>query len=141
MDYSKKDERSLRTIVFDILDKIVEVSSQESRGGYFEEKIVGQIVERIYIGDKRKEFTQLVQLLKDFLMPHFDKDIEPIYEKIQKGYEKLEDEKIEKVSKGDKGYDSVLQSIKQLKLMEELFRELNKLLFRSKYLKKEMEFG
>lgn len=141
MDY-QKDERSFRSLIMDLLEAIIKISSQEYRGGYWTEKIVGQSIERTYVSDTRKQYIQSVQTLKDLLLPHFKKEkIVPIYEKIQKQYELLEDEKIDKVQKGDQNYDAVLYSIKQLKLMQQLFRELNNLLHNSQYLKKQMEFG
>ena len=126
----------------DLLEAIIKISSQEYRGGFWTEKIVGQTIERTYVGDTRKQYIQAVQTLKDILLPHFKGEkIVPIYAKIQKEYEKLEAEKIEKVQKGSEDYDPVLYSIKQLKLMQKLFRELNSLLHNSQYLKKQMEFG
>lgn len=111
---------SFQQICLQHYKKILEIATQEFTGGYWNYVTIGNVTNKNYETDKKKEFSQSVEILADALYPHFDKKMTEIYEK----FEKNEDEK-----KKDEKEEDLLSKNKKL------FRELSCLLFRLDYLK------
>jgi len=131
---SNKNKISFREIVLSHVRKILEISSQEFRGGFTEEKIEGTQIVHTYIPDSRKQYIQSIESLSDTLIPYFDEGIQTDFKalnielgKLKKKYNDLQ----------DKGEDNLEErySIDKLQIMRKLFRSLNLLLKRLDYLK------
>jgi len=134
MEYipTEKQKKSFRDIALAHLNKILELSCDEFRGGYTQKVIKGNYVEEVYVPDNRKRISQAIEFLSYLLLPFYDKDMkekaEPIEEKITENLKKFNDDEIDR--------DKFM--INKLKLMKDLFRELNYLLYRKDYLKGEV---
>ena len=126
---SNKDKKGWQEIVFQQLSKILELSCDEFTGGYTDKRIVGGVVEEVYIPDSRKRVIQSIEFFTDLLEPHFKEKTKKNYKKlceyIKKNLDKYEDKKI--------NYETFI--INKLKLMRKVFRELNFLLYSLDYFK------
>ncbi len=126
---SQKEKRTFKDIVLDQLHKILELSSDEFRGGYTQKQIKGNWVEEVYIPDSRKRISQAIEFFSFLLQPVYDKDMKKKSKEIKKKIEdNLKDFNKEKILKDE-------FRINKLNLMKELFEELNYLLKRVGYLK------
>lgn len=97
---SGKDEYTFRIILMQHLKRILQLASNEFRGGYWTEKIVlssggVQQKERVYIPDTREEYGNAVEALHDLLLPYFcdgideeDKNLQSISQTITEDIEK-----------------------------------------------------
>ena len=121
-EYKLKDKRSFKEIVLAHLEKILEISTHEFRGGYEEQKLHGDWIEKVYVPDQRKVYCQAVEAWAFILYPHFDKSTKNKYkelnEEIDKGLKKYEANEIEQ--------DDFV--IRKLKIMKKMFLQLNLLL-------------
>ncbi len=131
---AEKDKISIKEIILEHLKEVLKITRLEFRGGYYEKKVVGGIIEENYVPDSRKQYIQVVESLSDILLPYFDKDMEKEYKELMKTNDKNLEE-FEK-SKGDIGslqHNDYI--IKKLRLMRTMFQQLNLLLHRKDYLK------
>lgn len=132
--YNKKEGTSIREIILEHLKKILEISRCEFRGGYYEEKFTGNVNEKIYVPDSRKQYIQAVESLSDVLLPYYDKDMEERAKAIDIEIEEsLNTFEKSKKSTGSKEHNVYV--ITKLKLMRMLFQQINYLLHRNNYLK------
>ncbi len=137
-----KEKKTFRDIVLAHLSKILEISLDEFKGGYFQKEIKGNYTEEIYIPDSRKRMCQAIEFFSFLLQPHYDKDMRDKAEEIQRKIkENLEDYN----GKGKKKEEDEIKKITReefmiikLKHMKELFEEINHLLQRKNYLKEEI---
>jgi len=137
MEYITKDKKkSFKDVILNHLERTLEISSQEFRGGYEEEKIVGNHIEKIYIGNTFKKYIQVVESLSDILIGFFDKEMEKKYKEIMEKVNKIFENADKEIVVGSKEEQELIQ--KKHKLMRILFQELNKLLNRIDYLKGEI---
>ena len=131
MEYAstQKEKRTFKDIILDHLNKILELSCDEFRGGYIEKKIRGNFVEEFYIPDSRKRITQAIEFLSFLLQPLYDDDMnkksDAIKKEITENLKKFNDKKIDRDN----------YRICKLNSMKSLFEELNYLLVRKDYLK------
>jgi len=136
-DFYTKQHDSIThpTIVHELLKKIVtELGVKEFRGGYKKPVISGGITLMDYIPDSRSEYIQGVESLSDILLPQYDEIMVAASGKYIKGIDEIEKELESKdVRMGDDNHSKFVR--KKLKLVRELFRELNLLLKRTNYLK------
>ena len=117
------DKVSFKEIVLRHLNKILELSTHEFRGGYREERLKGNQIIYEYIPSASSCYIQAVDSLHDILLPHFDKEINISIKKIKDGWDSFK-------PKTDK------ENIKEeLDCARRLFQQLNLLLNRKKYLK------
>ena len=128
----QKEKLSFKIIVFTVLNKILELSSEEFKKGYWEEKIKGNYTEKVYHSDSRKKISQVIEFFSFLLQPKYDEDMKKkskiIKEKVVELKKKLEKKEI----------NSNTFRSKKLDLMKELFEELNYYLERIHYLKGEV---
>lgn len=135
-DYSgfgKKEEISFRAIVMSHLKKISDFSCVELRGGFFQDKAVGQCLVRVYVPDSREVLCNSIDFLSDLLCPHYDsamKDAEAQCEK------ELENQIKELKQLKEASFERYLQQIRHEKvdIKKKLFRELCRFLYRVSYL-------
>jgi len=131
MEYipTEKQKKTFRDLVLVHLNKILELSCDEFRGGYIQKIIKGNFVEEIYVPDARKRISQAIEFLSYLLEPFYDKDmkVELIEKQIKENLETFNNKKI----------DREKFMINKLKLMKDLFKELNFLLHRKNYLRGE----
>ena len=130
MEYiSNKDKKGWQEIIFQQLSKILELSNDEFRGGYTDKKIVGGVVEEIYIPDSRKKVIQAIEFFAILLEPHFKKETKEKYTKImgnvKSNLKEYSDKKID--------YEEFI--INKLNYMKKIFRLLNFLLYKLDYFK------
>ncbi len=131
MEYiqTAKEKRTFKDLILDQLNRILELSVDEFRGGYTQKKVVGNYIEETYIPDARKRMSQAIEFFSFLLQPLYDKDMkkqsDTLKRKIGSNLKKFNDKKIER---------DVFR-INKLNLMKELFEELNFLLVRKDYLK------
>ncbi len=127
-DYYTRDHNtiSFQQICLQHYKRILEIATKEFTVGYWNYVTQGNIVNKSYETDKRKEFSQAVEIMADALYPHFDKKMKVFYTEHEKAMEG--DEKEEKVKKKTVSEDN-------LKLNKLLFRELSCLLHRLDYFK------
>lgn len=127
----KKEKKTIQDIIFNHLDKILELSCNEFRGGYTQKKVVNGIIEEIYVPDSRKRMIQAIEFFSYILEPFFDEPSKTkhkvIMVELKKNLEAFEKEKEPKPLE-----DFV---ITKLKLMMQVFRMLNQLLNKLNYLK------
>jgi len=128
----KKDKRSFRDIVLSHLNKILELSCDEFKGGYWKKEVKGNLIEEVYVPDSRKKMIQVIEFWGYILRPRFNKDMKEKYKKIREklsgNLKQFNDNKIDKEK----------FVIRKLKIMKNLFEELNFLLSDLDYLKGEV---
>jgi len=130
--YSSNKEFSFSQIILSQVKDVLKLMQHEYRGGFFEKKYSGNMLETIYIPDSRKAVIQSVEGLKCVLFPHFNEKMKESYEKI---LEELETnlEEYNKSKKEDKDRSKFIMN--KLDLMIEMFQALNVLLKDTDYLK------
>lgn len=133
---SNREKKSFRDIVLSHLAKVLEISTHEFRGGYWQTKtrIAGAstLTDHFYVTNVRKEYIQAVQSLADVLLPFFDKEMKKDYESIMKKFNDASKEPKEKKGEEEGEDKGVLE---RLGLSQKLFQKLNLLLHRTDYLK------
>ena len=87
---SNKEKLSFREIVLSHLKKILELSTNEFRGGWNKPILHGNRVDYEYISDTRKCYTQAVDSLSDVLLPHFDNAMQEKNEYLEEREDKIE---------------------------------------------------
>ncbi len=133
MEYipTEKQKKTFRDIVLAHLNKILELSCDEFKGGYWRKEIKGNYVEEVYVPDSRKRIIQAIEFLSYLLQPFYNKDMKEKAVKIKKDMK----ENLDKYN--DKKIDKESFVINKLRMMKNLFEELNFLLFDKDYLKGE----
>jgi len=134
--YTKQDDKITHgSIVHELLKKIVtELAVKEFRGGYKKPVVNNGITYMDYISDSRTEYIQSIEVLSDFLLPQYDETMAEVAEKYYQNIEEIEKELEGKdVRMGDDNHNILIR--KKLKLVRQLFRDLNLLLKRTNYLK------
>ena len=134
--YTKQDDSITHSaIVHELLKKIVtELAVKEFRGGYNKPVMSNGITYMDYIPDSRSEFIQGVESLSDILLPQYDGEMETAAKKYYTEVNVIEKELENKdVRMGDDNHNTLIR--KKLKLVRQLFRNLNLLLKRTNYLK------
>jgi|TARA_R100000501_G_C2626860_1_gene120650 hypothetical protein len=148
---TNQEKLSFKEIVLQHLKKILELSTNEFRGGFYNTIYDSRGgYTKQYIGDSRKVYVQSVESLSMILIPYFDKKMNDFFEKYEKdlkGMEKkvkelvnkrIEEEKkigVDTIKKDFQGVVNYNVSLKHLGLAHKLFKELNFLLKRVNYLK------
>jgi len=133
MEYisEKKDKKTLRDIILNHLSKILELSCDEFKGGYWIKQIKGNYTEEIYVPDSRKKIIQAIEFFSYILQPFYDEPIskewKTIEEKINDNLKKFNDNEIKRE----------VFIINKLGYMKRLFIALSHLLCRKEYLKME----
>ena len=125
-DYYTRDHNTItfQQICLQHYKKILEIATKEFTIGYWNYVTQGNIVNKSYETDKRKEFSQAVEIMADALIPHFDKTMTDFYKKHEKA-----------IGEGDKDEKGKKKTVseKNLELNKLLFRELSCLLHRLDY--------
>jgi hypothetical protein len=85
-DYYVKNEDKIdfKQIILGHYKKILELTTAEFTGGYWNYVYTGNTTNKVYITDKRAEFIQAVDSLALALYPHFDDIMNKDYEKYLK---------------------------------------------------------
>jgi len=101
--HQEKDDITFRYIVMKHLMKIALLGSVEFKGGYWQQKTKvtkdGMThTERIYIPDTREEYSNAINILHDFLIPHFNKEMEKQSKEINGKIDELRMKCIKKTS-------------------------------------------
>ncbi len=124
-EYVAKEKKTFRERIFEHQDRIMEISTKEFTGGYWETKVIGNYTEKVYHPDQRKCYIQSVESWTSLLFPFFNldekmiKDFETIEKEIELNLKNYENKKI----KQDR------YTILKLRIMQRLFRRLNVFLF------------
>ena len=132
-NFYSNDKITFRDIVLEHLKRCVKLGSVEWRSGGYEDKatITNGVVNiiKIYISDTREEYIHAVLQLRNLLIPHYDNKITTYDKTYQDEIKTLFDEYEKNKTKSSV---NIFRN-KQLKLTNELFIELNKLIFRLDY--------
>lgn len=136
---TQEQKLSFREIVLGHLKKILELSCNEFRGGFYTTTHSRGTSSEEYVPDSRKQYIQAIESLHDVLIPHFDKEMgEKSKEHNEEVKEKLKEAK-ESFNKMDEykqpQWGNYWSAIK-IDFVRGLFQELNYLLKRIDYLKK-----
>lgn len=135
---SKDDKIDFKQICLGHYKKILEISTAEFTGGYFNYVYSANTTNKTYVTDKRAEFTQAIELLALALFPHFDEQMKKDYQKYLKQEEELREKYADDdgfIRHNDSGNNKLKYSIEVLEIMKELFRDLSSLMFRLDYFK------
>lgn len=134
---SKDDKLDFKQICLGHYKRILEITTTEFTGGYWNYIQSANTTNKSYVTDKRKEFIQAVESLANSLFPHFDEQMKKDYQEFLK-----QDKKIQEKYSGDDGFirddenhSKQKHSIEKLELMKELFRNISCLMFRLDYFK------
>ncbi len=122
---------SFQQICLQHYKRILEIATKEFTGGYWNHIIIGNVVNKTYETDKKKEFCQSVEIMADALYPHFDEKMTEQYKKYENNY-KDDDKKDKKDKKKER---KEISSEDKLVFNKKLFRELSCLLHRLDYLR------
>ena len=133
---TNKEKISFREIVLQHLKKILELSTTEFRGGFYNYISQGNVTQKIYVEDNHKRYYQAIENLSMILVPHFDSEMTKYYTKYLEERENLPKEIKEKMEEEETSNNyGVKLTTSRRELSELLFIELNKLLKRNQYLK------
>lgn len=134
---SKDDKLDFKQICLGHYKRILEITTTEFTGGYWNYIYSANTTNKNYVTDKRKEFVQAVESLANALFPHFDEkmmeDYNSFLDKEKELHKKYADED-GFIRDGEDG-KKVKHSIEKLDLMKELFRNLSCLMYRLDYFK------
>ncbi len=128
-----KNKVEFREIVLTHLKRILEISTQEFRGGYWKETPSGDFVIKEYVADTRKCYIQSIESLHDVLLPNFDTKIETAMEEINKELKELKENYDKSKTKTNEDIKNYIYD--KLEISRKLFQQLNFLLKRKDYLK------
>lgn len=140
--YTGKSDLSFPEIVFSHFKRILEISSEEFRGGYYNSTYQNGISSQTYVPDTRSRYSQSVESLSSCLFPYFDKEMAKYYQKYIEKTKEIKEKYADKEGRllfdedDEEGKKkATAYSIERLELSKELFLELSKLLHRKDYLK------
>lgn len=90
MEWQGKDKTNEKDILIQIVSDLRAIAQREFRGGYESSTISrdGNVTET-YVPDSRREYSQLVDFLCDFLIPDFDEQMANDFDDISKKLEEL----------------------------------------------------
>lgn len=88
--YGKKEKTSFRDVVLSFLKKILELSTTEFRGGYTKRIFTANSYYDEYIPDSRKCYIQAVENLSHILAPHYDKQMQEIWDEYEESVNSLD---------------------------------------------------
>lgn len=130
-----KDKMSFRVIVLEFLKKILELSTSEFRGGFYNIIYGKDSMEKVYVPDARRQFIQATECFGIVLTPHFN---DKMKEKQRTYNEAIKDKckRLEKDKQGSK--EDWERTEKHLELAKGYFKSLNILLGENQYLKSEV---
>jgi hypothetical protein len=137
--YANKGEKiDFKQICLGHYKRILEISTNEFTGGYFNYISTGNTTNRIYVTDKRAEFTQAVECFALALFPHFDEQMRKDYQKYLKAEKDLHNKYADKdgfIRPKENDNNKVKHSVELLTVMKELFKDLSSLMYRLDYFK------
>lgn len=141
------DKLTFKMILLEYIRKVGTLFSCEFRGGFYSMVETKHGQKEIYVEDTRERLCNAVEYLFTILCPHFDKDMKKkakVFEKLKKKleYKFIKDSTPEEeVILGDAFYDLTKDKVlletykqKKLKLYILLFRQLNRFLYRYRYM-------
>lgn len=123
-------EPTIKSIVLKTIEKILDLSAEEFRGGYQERIYSGNTFTDKYIPDSRKKIIQVIEYLCSLVKPRFDKTMKEKYRSIMERQEKNYNDF---ANKNNEQY-----IINKLNLMRELFDDINEFFERMNYFKGEI---
>lgn len=132
---SKSNELDFKQICLGHYKRILEISTHEFTGGYFNFTTSGTITNKTYVPDARSEFCQAVELLSLSLFPHFDSIMTKDYNSYNESLKDLKKNYCDPegfITSQDK---SSKYSIKLLEISKQLFQDLSCLMQRKDYFK------
>ena len=127
MAYKYEEKTTFKDIIFKHLSKILDLSCDEFRGGYWIKQIKGNFTEEVYVPDSRKKIIQAITYFTYLLEPHFTDDEKKFYKEIKLKLQQLKKDFAEKKINREEFI------IKKLELTESLFEKLNFLLKKKDY--------
>lgn len=132
-NFYNNDKISFRDIVLEHLKRCIKLGSVEWRSGGYEDKVAvtnGVVnIAKIYISDTREEYIHAVLQLRCLMIPHYDKEML----KYDATYNDSVNQLFSEYEKDKTKQSANIFRNKQLQLTNELFIELNKLIFRHDY--------
>jgi len=132
-DYGyNKDKGSFKEILHGHLKKILDITTNEFRGGYYRTSVQNNTTVEEYIPDSRKCYIQAIESFSDVLLPYFDKEMNEAYNAMADDLELSRQGLLQLDLNSD---ERQLLIINRLELMRRLFQQLNLLLKRVDYLK------
>lgn len=133
----KDDKIDFKQICLGHYKKILEITTNEFTGGYYNYIYSNNTTSKQYVTDKRAEFTQAVESLALALFPHFDEQMKKDYQKYLKAekeiYSKYADE--DGFIRHTEDNANIKHSIEKVGIMKELFKDLSSLMYRLDYFK------
>jgi|TARA_Y100000296_G_scaffold3955_1_gene5241 hypothetical protein len=115
---------TFKQIILMHIQRCVVNGSLEMRGGYFQEKQLGHVLEKTYIPDSRDVFCNSVKVLKVLLRGYFDETIIKKYKEVNEEFNKRSKEFQEEYDKGNKKESRDNYDVFRVKWYMELFEEL-----------------
>ena len=113
---------TFKQIILLHINRCVQNGSCEWHGGFWQERVHNNFMERYYIQNSREVFINSVEMLRAILICHFDKKMKEQDEKLYKELSEIDDEQVKPKSKQE---TFQLQS-KKIKVCRRLFEELIK---------------
>lgn len=130
----KQDKIDFKQIALGHYKKILDISTNEFTGGYWNYIQMGNSTNKQYVTDKRKEYIQSVEMLALALVPYFDEQMKIAWGKHEERQKLLEDKYLDQdgIVKDNR---RVVYSVQLLNLVKDLFKELSCLIHRLDYFK------
>ena len=129
---SKDDKLDFKQICLGHYKRILEITTTEFTGGYWNYIYSANTTNKNYVTDKRKEFIQAVESLANALFPHFDEKMLEEYNKFLEKDKELHEKYAsdDGFIKDDDNNSKIKHSVEKLELMKDLFRKLSYILLR-----------
>lgn len=134
----KDDKIDFKQICLGHYKRILEITTSEFTGGYWNYILSGNTTNKTYVGDKRTEFVQAVESLALALFPHFDDEMKKDYSKYLDTTKQLHDKYSDDdgfIRHTEEGNNKLKHSIEMVEATKELFRDLSSLMYRLDYFK------
>ncbi|MCX6748214.1 MAG: hypothetical protein NT076_01270 [Candidatus Pacearchaeota archaeon] len=134
----KEDKVDFKQIVLGHYKKILEISTAEFTGGYFNYVSTGNSTNKTYVSDKRAEYIQAIESLALALFPHFDEQMKKDYQKYLRADKELQSKYADKdgfIKHNEDENNKLRYHIKLISVMKELFKDLSCLMYRLDYFK------
>ena len=120
MEETQNEETTFKSLILNHLQRILELSKQEFRGGQTRTVLHGNWKEITIEPDVRRQMSQAIEFLSFLLQPYYDDEMKKKSDEI----EKKRKENIKKYGDGKGKFDRDDFRVQKLSLMKDLFEQL-----------------
>ena len=120
MEETQNEETTFKSLILNHLQRILELSKQEFRGGQTRTVLHGNWKEITIEPDVRRQMSQAIEFLSFLLQPYYDDEMKKKSDEI----EKKRKENIKKYGDGKGKFDRDDFRVQKLSLMKDLFENL-----------------